>query len=124
MRDAGSGVWRYGYDNVQNLTSVTDPLGRMTRYTPDVLGRVEKLTPPLGPERTFGYDGNGNLSWSVDAKGQRSDFTYDKEDRLTAKTITGPEGTLAWSYLRDPEGNPWSITQERGREGAVLDPRL
>jgi len=70
---------RYEYDEANQLTAVTDPLGNVTRYS---------------------YDANGNVTKVEDlALGQARTQTFDKVNRLTG--MTAPGGTVAWTYDAD-----------------------
>ena len=103
----------FGFDDRDRLTSVTDPLGRVTQYQYDVVasrcqvvdkparvidpaGRTTSLsydsmqrlvqrTAPDGSVTTFGYNPRGDTVFLTDAKGQKTVFFYDGNKRLTRR---------------------------------------
>ncbi len=58
----------YGY-TAGRLTSMTNPLGRVTSYSNDLAGRRRSLTNPLGRKWTYNYDASGNPTQTVNAFG-------------------------------------------------------
>ena len=106
VTDAGGGVTQYGYDACGNLASITDALGSVTEYEYDeVNNRVKeclsedgvqkcitlyqydrkghrvKETNPLAGEKSYVYDGNGNLTEATDEDGNRTVISYDLNSR-------------------------------------------
>ncbi len=81
----------YGYDVLDNLVLITDALGNIKRQTFDSLKRKLWMDDPDRGQMTYTYDDAGNLSETLDAKGQRIGFTYDGANRLLAENdITAP----------------------------------
>jgi RHS repeat-associated protein len=95
----------YTYDEDNNLLSVTDPIGRVTRHTydnernrlstTDVLGRVTffdydedrnlvSVTGPDGVIARYTYDEHGRRTSAVDALGQATRYEYDALGNLAA----------------------------------------
>ena len=127
------GVFRYGYDNKQNLTSVTDPLGNVKRFiydenhrmttwydengvrvvynTYDSEGRVTGQINELGGRIAFQY-GNGKTI-TTDANGNRTVYEYDGEYRTTA--IRYPDGTVTKRVYQ----NGWMV-KETDRAGVEM----
>ena len=88
------------------LQSTTDPLGNVTSYTYDAVGR--KLTM---------VDPNGNVSGGTPSDHTWS-YTYDNEDRLTSVSAPAPTsgGTaLTTNYTYDPVGNRTVVTDANGQ---------
>ena len=52
---------------------------------------------------SFTYDANGNRTAVVDSYGNRTEYTYDGEDRLTETTYDDGTTDTAWIYEADPE---------------------
>jgi YD repeat-containing protein len=75
----------YGYDALDQLTSVTDAKGNVTSMQYDSLGRKASMSDPDMGNWNYSYDANGNLSSQVDAKNQRICFYYDDLNRLRGK---------------------------------------
>ena len=81
----------YGYDALQNLTSITDALANVRNFTYDGLSR--RLTAQDlhdAGDGSFGtwtyvYDLAGNLESSTNPKGQVVNYTYDNLNRVTAE---------------------------------------
>jgi RHS repeat-associated protein len=109
---------QYGYDDVGNLTSVTDPLGHVTQYAFDALDRRVQVTQPdpdgagplAAPVTLYQYDAAGNLVKVTDALGRETSYTYDALDRLAQQTMPDPDGAgpLAaafTAYTYDAVGN-------------------
>lgn len=92
---------RFGYDNLDRLTSVTPSTGTTETYAFDAVGNrtashlsstythqpFNKLTATVGA--TFGYDNNGNMTSRTDAGGAWI-YEWDYENRL--KKATRPDG--------------------------------
>ena len=129
----GGGVFRYGYDNKQNLTSVTDPAGNVKRFiydgnhrmttwydengvrvvynTYDSEGRVTGQINETGGRISLQY-GNGKTV-ATDANGNRTVYEYDGAYRTTA--IRYPDGTV----LKRAYRNGWMV-KETDRAGVEM----
>ncbi|HMS07953.1 MAG TPA: hypothetical protein PKE66_00600, partial [Pyrinomonadaceae bacterium] len=88
-----------------NFTSVTDGLGRVTKYHFDrtnsrnVVRKIEGLCNcgGSGSETTeYFYDTNLNLIKQTDGLGRDTTYTYDTDQNLT--TLTDVLGTQKWTY--------------------------
>jgi YD repeat-containing protein len=89
------------------LTSIADPLGRITLYEYADRGLLTRITPPLSTtstngETTIAYDTVGRPSTMTDGKNQTRTMTYDGLDRI--KTITYSGGSTV-SFEYDADGN-------------------
>jgi RHS repeat-associated protein len=71
----------YGYDLLDNLAVITDTLGNVKKQSFDALKRKLRIDDPDAGTKTFVYDAAGNVTETVDAKGQRILFTYDGANR-------------------------------------------
>ena len=71
----------YGYDTVDNQTSVTDPLGHATTYTYDALNRRTSVKDALNHTTSYVYDANGNRTKVTDANNKVTQYTYDEFNR-------------------------------------------
>ena len=85
----------YTYDPNGNLSSVTDPFGRVTTYAYDAADRLTVMTLPNGVTSTYGYD---------------------DRDRVTSVVHADSSGAVLASvtYVRAPSGEPTRITREDG----------
>ncbi|TFY97069.1 LysM peptidoglycan-binding domain-containing protein [Ramlibacter humi] len=90
--DAGGGDWRVATikDGLNQTTSftygsgyttVTDPLGLVTRYDYDASAQLTKITAPAvggaSPTRQFTYDANGNVVAVADGESRTVTYAYD-----------------------------------------------
>jgi RHS repeat-associated protein len=127
----------YGYDSDNNLTSSTDPLGRITRYTyddenhrltqTDALGRVTKwsyddddnvvkVTAPDGGETKYVYDTLKRLVAITDAAGNTTRTAYDKFGRVSAITNAAREVTR---FTYDAAGRKTATVYADGKQAAT-----
>lgn len=76
----------YTYTASGLVDTVTNPMGVVTDYDYDPLGRVIKVTEAKGePEQGIQgleYDAAGRVTATIDEKGRRSEFTYDPQNRV------------------------------------------
>jgi YD repeat-containing protein len=57
------------------VTAVTDPLNYVTRYTYDNLNQLTKITDATGKDLAFVYDADGNLRLVRDQRGASESTT-------------------------------------------------
>jgi RHS repeat-associated protein len=112
----------YAYDANHNRTSQTTSAGT-TSYSYDAASDTEltSLTNPSGKVTSYVYDTNGNLTRAVyDASGanQVTTYGYDSSNRLT--TITEPTGT-AVAFTYDADGHRASKRVTSGTTTTVND---
>lgn len=77
-------TWRteYRYDLNDQLTRITDSQGNIKRMRYDALKRMTSMNDPDRGQMTFHYDDASNLRETIDAKGQRTVYTYDGVNRI------------------------------------------
>jgi RHS repeat-associated protein len=78
-------ITQYGYDNNANVTSTTDPLGRVTTHTYDALNRLVAVIDPYnGATKPTGYtyDTANNLTRVTDPENKATDYTYNGHNNL------------------------------------------
>jgi RHS repeat-associated protein len=113
----------YTHDAVRNLTEMTDPAGRTTRYGYYADGVLKTLTDANGNVTTFERDIEGRptarvyadgsretyayepstarLKSRTDPLGQRTDYAYARDDRVSAVDYVGalePTAPLRFAY--------------------------
>jgi RHS repeat-associated protein len=121
-------------------TTITDPLGKVTKHVLDGLGRLSQqidalggstsytydnnnlqlsVTDPLGRVQSSAYDANGNPLSMTDPAGKTSSFTYDaKNNLLTSKDRLGRTSTFTYDSAgdlltsTDPGGNTNTFTYD------------
>jgi RHS repeat-associated protein len=102
----------YLYDDLDGLTSVTDPNSLMTTYSNGDRGwRLSQVSPDTGPT-TYEYDEAGNLCSSRDAKDVLVTREYDALNRLT-KTMY-PDDTLNVTNSYDSLDVPFGVGRRTG----------
>jgi RHS repeat-associated protein len=104
-----------------NLLSTTDPYGRKTSYTYDLMDRVLSSSVALRPggatiTTRFEYDAQGRMNASVDGNGVRYEYQYDARDRRTLKvSAVGTPVQATESYGYDGNNNLLSMTDKNGK---------
>ena len=73
---------RYAYGPTLEIASVTDHLGRATRYSYDELDRLSELTKPDGSKVSVAYEDGGNTKIVTDENGNATRYRYDARDNL------------------------------------------
>ncbi|RYF30166.1 MAG: RHS repeat protein, partial [Comamonadaceae bacterium] len=102
---AASQAW----NQLDQLTRVTDPRGLATTYQPNAFGEDKLLSSPDTGTATMTYDAAGNLATRLDSRGVLATHTYDALNRL--RTITYSKSGHAdqwqvWNY--DQTGAPYT----------------
>jgi len=111
-------VINYTFNTTGNLSSVTNPLGAVTRYGYDLRNRQTRVTDALGETTTTTLDAVGNVIFVTDALGRRTDFEYDVLNRKVRQTLPLPDGNTVdlsqtvWFY--DANGNLTETIDPRG----------
>jgi RHS repeat-associated protein len=92
----------------------TDPLGRVTDYDYDLLGRLVRVTYAKGTSdqgvQQFQYDGPGNVTAFIDENNHRTEFVYDSMNRVT---LTRDPLLHETSFSYDAMGNLTRTTDAR-----------
>ena len=100
-----------------------DPLGRVTHWSYDALGRVITVTLAQGTadevSRHFEYDPAGNVTAYINENGARTEFVYDAMNRLVRITEADPDGagplaSPVIEYAYDAAGNLVAMVDPRG----------
>jgi RHS repeat-associated protein len=93
-------ITQYGYDNNANLTTTTDPLGRVTTNTYDALNRLVSVIDPYNGSAkptSYLYDNANNLTRVTDPENKATDYTYNGHNNLI--TQASPDtGTTKFTY--------------------------
>jgi len=95
------------------LAAATTPGGQQTLYEYNADGQMAKVTDPLGATTSYEYDGDGNPTSVSDANKHRSSDSYDPMDLLESETDPLEHTTKA-TY--DQEGQ---LTELKDRNGKV-----
>lgn len=104
-------VTRYAYDDVGNLTSVTDVLGAVTEVAHDAMGLPGRIVDPAGGTTVIERDAFGRATRVTDATGGVTLLQWDVDGNQIGRVA--PDGaTETWTY--DGEGNRLSHTDAAG----------
>ena len=104
-------ITRYSYDPQDNLTSISDPLSRVSTQHYDALSRLIGVTDPGGGVTQYGYNALDQLTQVTDARGLTTTYARDGLDNVNIE-VSPDAGAKANSY--DEAGNLVSSTDARG----------
>lgn len=105
-------ITQYTYDNQGNVTSITDPLNRITSNQYDALNRLIQVTDPNQGQTQYGYDGIDQLISVTDPRSLVTGYTVDGLGNLTQ--VQSPDtGATANTY--DAAGNLITQTDAKGQ---------
>ncbi len=127
------GVFRYGYDNKQNLTSVTDPYGNVKRFIYDENHRMTAWYDENGVRVVYNtYDSEGRVTGQINETGGRIAFWYGNGKTVTTdangnRTVYEYDGAYRTTAIRYPDGtalkreyqNGWMV-KETDRAGVEM----
>ena len=140
LTDPYGHVTHFEYNNGNQITAVTDPLGRTNRAVFDAWGNMIKTINALGAVTNYEYDGLSQLIAVTDPLGARSEFDYDLAgeisqitdatgvvthrtvNRRTGKETTSSGGILGSSFrhvdylgrvIIEGENNPQNFTSSQ-----------
>lgn len=116
LSPTGGGTTTYGYNGLDQLTSVSDPRSLVTSYAYDGLNNLnQQVSPDTGT--TFNtYDTAGNLLTQTDAKGQVTNYAATPYDALNRVTGITYQGGITHTYTYD-QG-----TNGKGRLTQIIEP--
>ncbi|GAA2150736.1 hypothetical protein GCM10009760_45390 [Kitasatospora kazusensis] len=122
----------FEYDDGNRVTTVTDSLGRRTRYHHDRYGHLTRTVDPAGHAVLTEHDPHGNLLSHTDELGHTTRYTLDglgdviRIDRADGSTmsvyynelrlpirVVAADGAV-WRYSYDPDGNLLATTDPLG----------
>jgi RHS repeat-associated protein len=115
-----------GYNTFDDVVSVKDALGNVSRATVDRLGRQTSqigaaYIPPgstaaiTATSRTQ-YDAMGNVTQQTDPRGNETRYGYDRMDRLSSRSepTKDNENRAVWHYAYTRTGEVLSVTDPKG----------
>jgi len=97
------------------ITQVTDPVGRSLRLTYDSSGRVTSVSDPVGRTVTYTYNSQGTLAMVTDAARGATTYTYDTQNRLTQERDA--RGVVVAQNTYDVNGR---VSQQVQADGGVI----
>lgn len=100
--DPLSGTTSYGYNALDQLISVTDPRSKVTSYAYNALDDLKQLVSPDTGTTNYSYDAAGNLLIRTDARSKTGTYTYDALNRVIG--LTYPDQTISYTYDQGTNG--------------------
>jgi RHS repeat-associated protein len=109
-------VTTFGYDPLDRLSSVTDPLLRVQSYTYDDANRVVGQVFTDGSQVGFSYDANGNVTSVTPPSRPEHDFGYTPADLMSSYTPPVVAGTGATTYEYNLDKQPTVVHRPDGSQ--------
>jgi len=105
---------QYGYDLAGNLSQWTDARGNATTVLGyDPLNRIASITDPLGRKTSYGHDGASNLTTLSDPMARTTSYGYDNTNELTSISYSDGK-TPKVSVIYDADGQRQSMSDGSG----------
>ncbi|QGZ49788.1 type IV secretion protein Rhs [Streptomyces sp. QHH-9511] len=111
ITDALGRTTRYEVDDRRQIAAETDPTGAVTRFERDAKGRLLSRTDPLGQVTRFWYNADGRLVRAERPDGRATTAEYDALG-LPVR-VTRPDGTTARQTF-DERGNRITVADASG----------
>ncbi|GLH97519.1 RHS repeat-associated core domain-containing protein [Phytohabitans aurantiacus] len=110
---SGYDATRYTYTRGGEVSTVTDPVGNVWRYTYDLRGRKIKEEDPDKGTTSYTFDNADQILTATDARGRTVAHTYDALGRKTAQYEGSTAGTKMadWTWDTLAKGNPTAATR-------------
>lgn len=102
----------YGYDNSNNVTTITYPGSKTVTYAYDAANRCTSITDWNSKTTTYTYLADDRVSKITLPNGSYTDYSYDAAGRMTGIVNKKANGTMIGSYTftLDNSGNHLSET--------------
>ncbi len=119
----------YGYDSLDNLVDHKDARNLETTRVVDGFGDVIGETSPDRGTLTYWYDNNGNMTKRIDGDGVETDFTYDAAGRPTTEAFPASTAeNITFTYDATASGNNGvgrltSVSEQSGSSAFNFDAR-
>jgi RHS repeat-associated protein len=115
MADRNSNTTTLSYTG-NNLTRVTDPVGRSLTFTYNSDNFVSRVTDPLGRNWNYEYDTRfrDRLVKVIDPLGNTTEYAYDDNAQLTS--VTDKRGIVQKQITYDANGR---VTQQQFADGGI-----
>ncbi len=125
--DTGETLYEFGYDQDNNLVSITDQFGNQITIAWDGGGIPTSITSPDGLTTTLTIDANNHLTRITYPGGSYYDFEYTSDGLMTAEIE--PEGNRfehvfdsigRLTDVMDQEGGHWQFSRYAYENGDIL----
>ena len=113
VKGDGTLTTKMTYDEMNNLTSVTDPKGYKTTYTYNSKGNLTDVSAPEGVTRSISYYTNGLPSEVTNPMGVKTEFRYNTYGNLISAIL--PALDLSSSATYDDASRILTITDALNR---------
>lgn len=110
---------QYGYDGLNNLTSILDNQGNLKTMSFDGLGRKTQMNDPDKGAMHYSYDDAGNLTLTLDNKNQTVTYQYDTANRILTENHEGVR--VKYHYDDDLPADHPNLQNTKGRLAWVED---
>ncbi|MEM8831366.1 MAG: RHS repeat-associated core domain-containing protein [Cyanobacteria bacterium P01_G01_bin.19] len=111
--DAEGNQTNFTYEeNFNQLTGFTNPLGNGIDYDYDESGNLTTITYEDGSTETFSYDANGDVTISVNRRGQEILYSYNDRGQIVSQI--NPDAEVPIEYTYDAQGNLDTVTDGNG----------
>ncbi len=94
-------------------SGIVHSAGKSVTFQRDGMGRITRLTDPMGNQQIYTYDANGDLVSHTDAEGLVTRYTYNFRHGLLS--VTDPLDRVVSRSTYDDDGRLASITDASGR---------
>jgi RHS repeat-associated protein len=124
VTDPASDETQYGYDDVGNQASVTDPRNNQTQYAYNLNHQVTQVTDPAQHTTKTGYDLDGNVISTTDQNNNTTQYTLDADGQVTQQEVPAqaPGAAISYDvtqYVYDQDGNQTQVISPRGSAAGV-----
>jgi RHS repeat-associated protein len=99
----------------EQVTQVTDPVGRFLTLAYDGSGRITSITDPVGRVVSYTYNAQGTLATVTNPAGGVTSYSYDTQNRVTQ--ITDARGVIVAQNSYDANGR---VIQQVQADGGVI----
>jgi YD repeat-containing protein len=94
LTDRAASQTNLAYDTTNRVTTITEPLSRVSKYAYDVEGKLVKLTNPLAQDTTVTWSSDRAVAKVTEPTGVSTSFTYNANGYLTSSTDHGRTAVL------------------------------
>src|SRR5262249_48353687 len=85
-------------------TTLTDGLGKITKYVADSSGNITQVVDPLGNTARLTFDSSGRLQTLTDKTGGKTSYTYDPASGLIASLTDAAGNKTSYTYTSQSQG--------------------
>jgi RHS repeat-associated protein len=118
------GQLTFSYGSNGDVSSVTDPGGRVVSYSYDGSGNLTQVTDPASGTTSFSYDGSHRVTEMTDPRGGTVSNTYNSGGQVVSQTDPMSH-TTTFGYssntttITDPNGNVTTETYSNGELASI-----